>query len=773
MPVTKYCTKKILEQMDQMEQSFYKISPTNQNDKFGNGIFCKIKINQIIIPILITSCRVIDGRYVEYNDSFNILINNELKTIEFGDKIYKYINKEYDLTVIRIKENNEIKLNFIELDDKLYEKESEMIYSKESIYIIHYNNQNKISVSYGIINYISKSQLICSCNINPNENCAPIFNLYNNQLIGIYNISKYYAKGIVLKYIINEFIKIHKNKKVNNEIEITIQVDKEDINKNIYYLNKVFEQLNELNTELYINEKRSGFNKYFKPNNEGEYNIKLKFYINLINCSYMFAECVNIIDINFISFKSNYITNMEYMFYNCINLKTINLDCFYTKNVTNMSGMFYWCKNLNILNLYSFDTKNVIDMSEMFNGCKNLTNINLSSFDTKNVINMSGMFYECNKLNNLDLSSFDTSKVTNMREMFYNCKSLNDLNLSFFNTKNVTNVEDMFYGCSDSKLNFNFPNFNKFNKEELIKVINNEINLFVDIRKEDVKKNIYFLDNGYEEYKNGKKVKYYNHDNLKELNEFNTELYINDKRFKYTKFFKPDKIGEYKIRLKFNINLTNCSYMFVGCHHITYIDFISFNTKDITDMKYMFYNCANLKDLNLSPFNTKNVVNMSRMFYECHNLESLNLSSFNTKNVIDMSYIFCNCVNLNELNLSSFDTKNVTNMCGMFSSCENLHHLDLSSFDTKNVNDMSEMFRGCNNLNTLNISSFDTKNVTDMGYMFSGCRNLIDLDLSSFDTKNVTFASGVFNNCSDNIVEENISIFKNFKEDYLYSKFGF
>ena len=64
----------------------------------------------------------------------------------------------------------------------------------------------------------------------------------------------------------------------------------------------------------------------------------------------------------------------------------------------------------------------------------------------------------------------------------------------------------------------------------------------------------------------------HNHDNLKELNEYNTELYINDKKMKYKKYFKPEKEGIYSIILKININIKDCSYMFSYCNKLTDID---------------------------------------------------------------------------------------------------------------------------------------------------------------------------------------------------------
>ena len=98
------------------------------------------------------------------------------------------------------------------------------------------------------------------------------------------------------------------------------------------------------------------------------------------------------------------------------------------------------------------------------------------------------------------------------------------------------------------------------------------------------------------------------------MNELNTELYINEKKEKYKKYFIPIGEGIYNINIKFNIYLTDCSYMFSGCENIININFISFNTNYIENMKYMFYGCKNLKYLNLFSFNTKNVIDMSHMF---------------------------------------------------------------------------------------------------------------------------------------------------------------
>ena len=342
--------------MNYLDNSIYKIK--RKDGKFGIGFFCYIKYHNRKIPILITNYKIIDDNYYHDYNSIDILINSELIKIEFGS-LY-YIDKYLDLSIIEIKENK--KINILDIDDCIYKDESEIFLAQESIYIIHYNNYNNICVSYGVIKDKTKSELKLMCNIKANSNCYPIFNLSTNQLIGIYTKnSKYYSTGIYFKYIIKQFkyyvhhltkFKINNNK-YKNEINIKININKEDIGKNIYFLDNKYKdkdliysshdnlkELNELNTELYINEKKEKFKKYFIPIEEGIYNINIKFNINLTDCSYMFSGCGNIININFISFNTNNVENMKYMFYGCKNLKYLNLFSFNAKNVIDMSHMF-------------------------------------------------------------------------------------------------------------------------------------------------------------------------------------------------------------------------------------------------------------------------------------------------------------------------------------------------------------------------------------------------------------------------------------------------
>ena len=90
---------------------------------------------------------------------------------------------------------------------------------------------------------------------------------------------------------------------------------------------------------------------------------------------------------------------------------------------------------------------------------------------------------------------------------------------------------------------------------------------------------------------------YLNHDNLKELNDSNVELYINNEKLNYRKYFNPKKEGIYEIKLIINIDIKDCSFMFFDCDKITNLNLSLFDAEDIINMSEMFYGCKNIKSL--------------------------------------------------------------------------------------------------------------------------------------------------------------------------------
>jgi len=87
-----------------------------------------------------------------------------------------------------------------------------------------------------------------------NNKFSLIFNLTNNKLIGIYNnTNKIFNKGIIFDALIKEFIDRYENRsKCINEIDILINVKKQEINEKIYFLDTGIRNSNEKENDLYF-----------------------------------------------------------------------------------------------------------------------------------------------------------------------------------------------------------------------------------------------------------------------------------------------------------------------------------------------------------------------------------------------------------------------------------------------------------------------------------------------------------------------------------------
>ena len=432
--VTLEKSKKIIEQIEKCICRIY--SNGQGSEKTGTGFFCYLKNekDKQKIPVMITNNHVIDENFYNNKKEIKISLNNEkiYKDIKLDSKRIKYTSAEYDITIIELRPEKDGIYSFLEIDERIFQDNSNKIFNRKSSYIIQYPEIYNASVSYGLINLNDDCDKITHfCQATSGSSGSPILNLDSNMVIGVHfgapeNPKFKYNNGTFLKKPINEFFSyINKNNSINkddnnekNEINITVKIDKDEINREIYFLDNTTEslekdiknphsnlpELNPNNTELYINEKKLKYQKFFIPTKEGNYQIKLKLNTLLRDCSYMFYYCKNINRIDFSSFN--------------------------TQNVTNMSNMFYYCLNLTNLNLSSFNTEKVTNMSNLFSYCLNLSNIALSSFNTKNVTNMSNMFSFCNKLTDIDISFFHVPPNLKAEHMFQRCLNLKNIKMN-------------------------------------------------------------------------------------------------------------------------------------------------------------------------------------------------------------------------------------------------------------------------------------------------------------------------------------------------------
>ena len=166
--------------------------------------------------------------------------DKENKEIDLKDRM-KYINKEYNINIIEIKEEDNIK-DYIQLDDNC---DNVLSYFGKTIYIL----DNKIS--YGKIKEIEENNFKYECYLENNIKGLPIINIKNNKLIGINGTIN--NNGIFLKNSIEEFINIREfNKKFNlNITDINLQklsLESKSIkNEELQYLENInFVDLKEL-----------------------------------------------------------------------------------------------------------------------------------------------------------------------------------------------------------------------------------------------------------------------------------------------------------------------------------------------------------------------------------------------------------------------------------------------------------------------------------------------------------------------------------------------
>ena len=199
--------------LNQMRKNIFKIYLNNGTK--ATGFFCKIPFpdNGHLLPVLFTNNHVIDKSNLTKSSKIVLSINDDKvkKTIKINNRKV-YTNKEDDVTIIEILENNDGITEFLELDNDIFEDEFNSMNIKKSIYILHYPNCGKSSVSYGIIKKLQNSDISHLCSTEKGSSGSPILNLTNNKVIGIHRGSLdnfKFNKGSILSNSIKLFKKKH------------------------------------------------------------------------------------------------------------------------------------------------------------------------------------------------------------------------------------------------------------------------------------------------------------------------------------------------------------------------------------------------------------------------------------------------------------------------------------------------------------------------------------------------------------------------------------
>ena len=211
--------------------------PYSWGKKTGTGFFCNIDLDNKKYPCLMTNYHLLDEKCIKEYKKIMISMNdkriNEEISINEKDILYLSGEDEYDLKIIKL-DKKENYINYLELDDNLFFKNSHLGYKSQSIYVLHYPNSLNASVSFGyglLSSTESKYDIEHKSNTSPGSSGSPILNLSTKKVIGIHKgfvSSKGFNLGTLLKYPLNS---------LKNEIQMKIKIEKKHINEKIKIFN--------------------------------------------------------------------------------------------------------------------------------------------------------------------------------------------------------------------------------------------------------------------------------------------------------------------------------------------------------------------------------------------------------------------------------------------------------------------------------------------------------------------------------------------------------
>ena len=392
----------------------------------GSGFLLKIPFSNNkddFLPVLITNNHILDkndisvGQKIEFSTEENR--NNPEHLIIIDNSIITYTNEKFDVTIVEIKESDKFKIDsFLEIDKIIYKDIPTIDYMQKSIYIIHYPQGNEARISFGVIKNIGEHDICHLCDTDFGSSGSPIFNLSSHKVIGIHKGAKEgknWNLGTFMKGPINDFMKLvdNHNFKANNK-------KKKDVNELIIK----YKRGNEVNLRT--------FGDKFVINNK--------------------EKCKMVID------------NQEYELSNYYNIENEIKDFFEIKltgitNIVNASYMFYECKNLiSLPNIDKWNTSKIKYMNSMFADCCSLKNLpDISKWNIINVSDLRFMFYNCSSLINLpNISNWNFNEVVKTDGIFYGCSSLKTFPniLTKINNNEKKNIGDLYKENVDYNKNF-------------------------------------------------------------------------------------------------------------------------------------------------------------------------------------------------------------------------------------------------------------------------------------------------------------------------------
>ena len=370
----------------------------NQNG-IGIGFFCAIPFPDKYqrLPVMITNNHILEDINISKNKKIKFSINNEKNhfEIEIDDERKVYINKEFDITIIEIRNNDKIDCNsFLDISEDIFKDNPQKIYENKFIYLLHYPHGIKSEYSIGILKSFSKDFYTFnhSCQSNPDSSGGPLIDLIKHKVIGIQKNdyeNNNFNLGMFLKIPIEDFNKKMKDKNIiknrlplpkRNNIDfkstVIVNYDKEDdiVFKKYIYGNHPFY----FYLEYPFIENAGNFEEIDK--NEYESKIKPKFHVSGIN-----KEIFENKSFNHGEFKKKIEENIEEIIIPKINLDNVensfdknviekfqHYRTIYEKNAKNLNKIILDLNHLSkeIYDLFIMSINLNLNINEM-PGCKN------------------------------------------------------------------------------------------------------------------------------------------------------------------------------------------------------------------------------------------------------------------------------------------------------------------------------------------------------------------------------------------------------------------
>ena len=390
---------------NQIKNSTSKIKYNESQNYFG--FFCyfpKFNDNKLL-PVLI-----INNNFLSKEKKGVLSINNNeyITSINLENKRNIYSSEKYNLTIIELKKDDNIKINlFFDIEEDIYEENLDELFRNQSIYILYHSlKEDNIKYSLGTIKGIDEENKTIDyiCNNEDKKTFGLLLNLNNFKIIGILNNI---CSCLLIDSLIDEF---DENNGCKNELII--------IYKNI--------KINDLNNN---NSKIKLFGDKFVENNKEECKIVINGEERKLESFY---------DVE--TLKENEL----------FEIKLIGI-----RNIIDASYMFFDCTSLySIKNISEWNTYNIINMSHMFDGCKSLINLpEISNWNTANVNDMSYMFKDCISLTTLpDISKWNKNAVKNISYIFFKSdnskkssnKTVNDIKIFKLEEKDIPSIQEIF-----------------------------------------------------------------------------------------------------------------------------------------------------------------------------------------------------------------------------------------------------------------------------------------------------------------------------------------